>query len=138
MTFFEAIDPVFNSQVLDNALLKKLATGFDWVERPVWFGDKNCLLSSDIPNNHIMRWSGYRRQHFANAAQRRHDFGRTADLGRSRQGDAAFAKRDRSGAVPLGSFLLFAAMITKVGLGPEADSWITRWSAGFSAKRLLH
>ncbi len=57
MTFFETIDPVFNSYVLGNAPLKKLATGFDWVEGPVWFGDANCLLFSDIPNNRILRWS---------------------------------------------------------------------------------
>jgi gluconolactonase len=37
--------------------LKKLAGGFDWAEGPVWMGDANCLLFSDIPNNKIMRWS---------------------------------------------------------------------------------
>jgi len=37
--------------------LKQLATGFDWAEGPVWMGDANCLLFSDIPNNRIMRWS---------------------------------------------------------------------------------
>ena len=57
MSFFEAVDPVFNTYVLGNAPVKQLATGFDWVEGPVWFGDANCLLFSDIPNNRIMRWS---------------------------------------------------------------------------------
>ena len=57
MSFFEAIEPVFNSYVLGNAPVKKLATGFDWVEGPVWFGDADCLLFSDIPNNRIMRWT---------------------------------------------------------------------------------
>jgi len=57
MSFFEAIEPVFNSYVLGNAPLKQIATGFDWVEGPVWFGDADCLLFSDIPNNRIMRWS---------------------------------------------------------------------------------
>lgn len=57
MSFFEAIDPVFNSFVLSNAPVKQIATGFDWVEGPVWFGDADCLLFSDIPNNKIMRWS---------------------------------------------------------------------------------
>ncbi|WP_420861599.1 SMP-30/gluconolactonase/LRE family protein [Algirhabdus cladophorae] len=57
MSFFESIDPVFDSYVLGNAPVKQLATGFDWVEGPVWFGDANCLLFSDIPNNKIMRWS---------------------------------------------------------------------------------
>ena len=57
MSFYEAIDPKFGSYVLGNAPLKQLATGFDWAEGPVWMGDANCLLFSDIPNNRIMRWS---------------------------------------------------------------------------------
>ncbi len=57
MTFFEVHDPIFATYVLGNAPVKKLATGFDWVEGPVWFGDANCLLFSDIPNNRIVRWS---------------------------------------------------------------------------------
>jgi len=57
MPFFEVIDPSFETYVLGNAPVKQLATGFDWVEGPVWFGDANCLLFSDIPNNRIMRWT---------------------------------------------------------------------------------
>jgi len=57
MQFFESIDSKFNSYVLGNAPVKQIATGFDWVEGPVWFGDANCLLFSDIPNNRIMRWT---------------------------------------------------------------------------------
>ena len=56
MSFYEAIDPQFTRFVMFNAPVKKLATGFDWAEGPVWFGDANCLLFSDIPNNRIMRW----------------------------------------------------------------------------------
>jgi gluconolactonase len=55
MSFFEVHDPVFGSYVLGNAPVKRLATGFDWVEGPVWFGDLGCLLFSDIPNNRILR-----------------------------------------------------------------------------------
>ena len=57
MSFYEVLDPRFSTYVLGNAPVKQLATGFDWVEGPVWFGDANCLLFSDIPNNRIMRWS---------------------------------------------------------------------------------
>lgn len=57
MSCFEIIDPAFGRYVLGNAPVKQLATGFDWVEGPVWFGDANCLLFSDIPNNRIMRWT---------------------------------------------------------------------------------
>ncbi len=56
MAFFEVLDKSFGSFVLGNAPVKQIATGFDWVEGPVWFGDANCLLFSDIPNNRIMRW----------------------------------------------------------------------------------
>lgn len=57
MSFFEAEEPEFSTFVLGNAPIKKLAGGFDWVEGPVWFGDHDCLLFSDIPNNRILRWS---------------------------------------------------------------------------------
>ena len=57
MSFFEAREPIFNTYVLGNAPVKQLATGFDWVEGPVWFGDADCLLFSDIPNNRIHRWN---------------------------------------------------------------------------------
>lgn len=56
MSFFESHDPAFDTFVLFNAPLKHLASGFDWAEGPVWFGDADCLLFSDIPNNRIMRW----------------------------------------------------------------------------------
>ncbi|MBM7069770.1 SMP-30/gluconolactonase/LRE family protein [Actibacterium sp. 188UL27-1] len=57
MAFFEVVDPAFGGFVMGNAPVKQLATGFDWTEGPVWFGDANCLLFSDIPNNRIMRWT---------------------------------------------------------------------------------
>ncbi|BCH60932.1 gluconolactonase [Agrobacterium vitis] len=57
MSFFEISDPVFGRFVMGNAPIKQLATGFDWVEGPVWFGDLDCLLFSDIPNNRILRWT---------------------------------------------------------------------------------
>jgi gluconolactonase len=57
MSCFEVIDPRFGAFVMGNAPVKRLVTGFDWVEGPVWFGDAGCLLFSDIPNNRIMRWT---------------------------------------------------------------------------------
>jgi len=42
--------------ILSNAALETLATGFRWVEGPVWMGDANCLLFQDIPNDRTMRW----------------------------------------------------------------------------------
>jgi gluconolactonase len=57
MSFFEAEEKTFPRFILGNAPLKKLADGFDWAEGPVWFGDHDCLLFSDIPNNRMLRWS---------------------------------------------------------------------------------
>jgi gluconolactonase len=57
MTCFEIHDPAFGRFVMGNAPVKQLATGFDWVEGPVWFGDAGCLLFSDIPNNRILRYT---------------------------------------------------------------------------------
>lgn len=57
MDGIDIIDARFNSFVLPNAPLEKLADGFRWLEGPVWFGDLECLLVSDVPNNRIMRWT---------------------------------------------------------------------------------
>lgn len=57
MDGIDIIDPRFNSFVLPNAPLEVLATGFRWLEGPVWFADLDCLLVSDLPNNRIMRWT---------------------------------------------------------------------------------
>lgn len=56
MSDFEILHPRFNRFILGNAALEKLATGFRWVEGPVWFGDAGTLLFSDIPNDRILRW----------------------------------------------------------------------------------
>jgi gluconolactonase len=53
---FEAIDPRFGSYVLFNAPVERLASGFRWIEGPVWFADAGALLFSDIPNDRILRW----------------------------------------------------------------------------------
>jgi gluconolactonase len=57
MSCFQIVDPAFGGFILHNAPVKRLATGFDWAEGPVWFGDMGCLLFSDIPNNRILRWT---------------------------------------------------------------------------------
>lgn len=57
MPFFEIVDPLFGRYVLGNAPVQRIATGFDWVEGPVWFGDAGCLLFSDIPNDRVLRWT---------------------------------------------------------------------------------
>ena len=51
------VQPRFNSFVLPNAPLEELASGFRWLEGPVWFADHQCLLVSDLPNNRIVCWT---------------------------------------------------------------------------------
>ena len=52
----QVLDDRFLKYRLNAAAVERLATGFRWVEGPVWFGDGRYLLFSDIPNNRIMRW----------------------------------------------------------------------------------
>jgi gluconolactonase len=75
----EALDPRFADLVLFNAELEQLAEGFRWLEGPVWFGDQQCLLFSDIPNNRTLRWS---EQHGVTVFRQPSDFanGQTRDL----------------------------------------------------------
>ncbi|AHG62701.1 SMP-30/gluconolactonase/LRE family protein [Advenella mimigardefordensis] len=51
-----ALDARFHALTLPLAAVERLARGCRWAEGPVWFGDRNCLLWSDVPNNRIMRW----------------------------------------------------------------------------------
>jgi hypothetical protein len=46
---FEIKDRRFAAFILANAPVEELATGFRWLEGPVWFGDANCLLFQDLP-----------------------------------------------------------------------------------------
>ena len=77
MDGFEIRSPSFARYILSNATLETLATGFRWIEGPVWMGDANCLLFQDIPNDRTMRWiegqgaSVYRApSHYANGQTR--------------------------------------------------------------------
>ncbi len=54
---YEFHDPRFRALVIPNAGLEELYNQCLWAEGPVWFGDGNCLLWSDIPNQRILRWS---------------------------------------------------------------------------------
>ena len=49
-------DPRFAAMVLHNAAVERIATGFTWVEGPVWFGDHDALIFSDIPTSTMHRW----------------------------------------------------------------------------------
>jgi gluconolactonase len=52
----EILDPSFAKYRLFSAGVERLATGFRWLEGPVWMGAARCLLASDVANNRIVRW----------------------------------------------------------------------------------
>ena len=57
MEGFEVYDRRFAGYLLANAGLEELASGFRWIEGPLWMGDWGCLLFQDLPRNRTMRWS---------------------------------------------------------------------------------
>jgi gluconolactonase len=57
MQGFEVRDRRFARYILGNAPLEELASGFRWLEGPVWMGDANSLLFQDLPRNRTMRWT---------------------------------------------------------------------------------
>ena len=54
---YDIRDERFRSICLANVDLHQLDASNHWAEGPVWFGDADCLLWSDIPQNRIMRWT---------------------------------------------------------------------------------
>src|SRR4029453_13418020 len=52
-----SLDPSFDRYRVNFSAVERLATGFRFIEGPVYFGDARCVLFSDIPNSRIMRWA---------------------------------------------------------------------------------
>jgi gluconolactonase len=52
----ERNDPRFDRLVPRDAVIEKLADGFDWSEGPVWDKRRGFLLFSDVPRNTVFRW----------------------------------------------------------------------------------
>lgn len=50
------LDPSFAKYRLFSASVEQLATGYRWMEGPVWVGDGRYLLVSDVASNKIIRW----------------------------------------------------------------------------------
>ena len=53
----EVIDQRFGSLVVGQEVVQRLWNGGRWLEGPVWFGDRRCLLFSDVPENRMLCWS---------------------------------------------------------------------------------
>jgi len=54
-SIYEHHEKEFSRLVKGAAQLETVATDCRWAEGPVWFGDLNCVLWSDIPNDRILR-----------------------------------------------------------------------------------
>jgi gluconolactonase len=52
----ERLDPRFDRLVAAEAVIEKLAEGFDWSEGPVWVARGGYLLFSDVPQNTVFKW----------------------------------------------------------------------------------
>lgn len=50
------LDPALNDLIGPDAMIEKLASGFEWSEGPVWMKKGNYLLFSDVPRNVVFRW----------------------------------------------------------------------------------
>lgn len=50
------LDPRFERYRLPHARLERLGGGMRWAEGPVWFGDGQFLLLTDLPEDRILRW----------------------------------------------------------------------------------
>lgn len=57
-TTYESASPKFGQIVAGNETVQCLHTGGRWLEGPVYFGDLDLLLFSDIPNDRILRYVG--------------------------------------------------------------------------------
>ncbi len=53
----EVRDPKFRDVVGDQVSFEKLGTGFLFTEGPLWHAAERYLLFSDMPGDHIRRWS---------------------------------------------------------------------------------
>jgi gluconolactonase len=51
----DRLDPAIDRIIPAGATLERIATGFTWVEGPVW--DQRSLFFADIPSNSIRRWT---------------------------------------------------------------------------------
>ncbi len=51
----DRLDPTIDRIVPKGAMLERIATGFTWVEGPIW--DDDSLFFAEIPSNSIRRWT---------------------------------------------------------------------------------
>ena len=52
----EAFDLRFKKYIVGTTEVRRLWTGAEWTEGPVYFGDMHSVIFSDVPNNRLMRY----------------------------------------------------------------------------------
>lgn len=55
----ERHSPLLDRLVEPDTPVEELADGFIWTEGPVWIGERDWLLFSDVPANRMYRWSDH-------------------------------------------------------------------------------
>jgi gluconolactonase len=53
----ERLDPAFDALVSPGAKTEVIASGFEWIEGPVWVESQKMLLASDVMKNIIYKWT---------------------------------------------------------------------------------
>jgi gluconolactonase len=52
----ESFDARFKKYIIGTTEIRRLWSGAEWTEGPVYFGDMHCVTFSDVPNNRMMRY----------------------------------------------------------------------------------
>ncbi|MGH6926270.1 MAG: SMP-30/gluconolactonase/LRE family protein [Propylenella sp.] len=52
----DILDSRFAKLIQGTARVEQLYDGCRWAEGPVWFGDRNALIWSDVPNHRMLQW----------------------------------------------------------------------------------
>jgi gluconolactonase len=52
----EAFDPRFRKYIVGTTEIRRLWTGGEWAEGPVYFGDMHSVIFSDVPNDRMLRY----------------------------------------------------------------------------------
>ena len=52
----EAFDPRFKKYIVGTTEIRRLWSGAEWTEGPVYFGDMHSVIFSDVPNNRLLRY----------------------------------------------------------------------------------
>lgn len=53
----ERLDPALDEIIKKDAVVEKIADGYDWSEGPLWVESHKMLLFSDVPKNTIYKWT---------------------------------------------------------------------------------